>query len=84
MNVFIIQIDYMKVSCKRDVHICHINFAKKWNKICMKQLAGRKHIENDCFPRTLKFEMIFLLDGKDHLQMTTFYWPLIQVKLKRG
>jgi hypothetical protein len=23
----------------------------------MKQLAGGKHIENDCFPRTLKFEM---------------------------
>jgi hypothetical protein len=29
----------------------------KWNEICMKQLAGGKHIENDCFPRTLKFEM---------------------------
>jgi hypothetical protein len=23
----------------------------------MKQLADRKHMENDCFPRTLKFEM---------------------------
>jgi hypothetical protein len=23
----------------------------------MKQLAGGKHTENDCFPRTLKFEM---------------------------
>jgi hypothetical protein len=23
----------------------------------MKQLAGGKHMENDCFPRTLKFEM---------------------------
>jgi hypothetical protein len=30
---------------------------KKWNKICMKQLDGGKHMENDCFPRTLKFEM---------------------------
>jgi hypothetical protein len=29
----------------------------KWNEICMKQLAGGKHMENDCFPRTLKFEM---------------------------
>jgi hypothetical protein len=29
----------------------------KWNEICIKQLAGRKHMENDCFPRTLKFEM---------------------------
>jgi hypothetical protein len=31
---------------------------KKWNEIRMKQLAGRKHMENDCFPRTLKFEML--------------------------
>jgi hypothetical protein len=23
------QIDYMKISCKEDVHICHTNFAKK-------------------------------------------------------
>jgi hypothetical protein len=30
---------------------------KKWNKICMKQLADGKHIENDGFPRTLKFKM---------------------------
>jgi hypothetical protein len=30
----------------------------KWNKICMKQLVGGKHMENDCFPRTLKFEMV--------------------------
>jgi hypothetical protein len=27
----------------------------------MKQLASGKHIENDCFPRTLKFEMKDLL-----------------------
>jgi hypothetical protein len=26
---------------------------KKWNEICMKQLAGGKHMKNDCFPRTL-------------------------------
>jgi hypothetical protein len=30
---------------------------KKWNEICMEQLAGGKHMENNCFPRTLKFEM---------------------------
>jgi hypothetical protein len=30
----------------------------KWNKICMKQLAGGKHIENNYFLRTLKFEML--------------------------
>jgi hypothetical protein len=31
---------------------------KKWNEICMKELAGGKCMENDCFLRTLKFEMI--------------------------
>jgi hypothetical protein len=30
---------------------------KKWNKIHMKELAGGKCMENDCFLRTLKFEM---------------------------
>jgi hypothetical protein len=29
MNVFKMQIDYVKISCKEDVHICHTNFAKK-------------------------------------------------------
>jgi hypothetical protein len=30
---------------------------KKWNEIRMKELAGEKCMENDCFLRTLKFEM---------------------------
>jgi hypothetical protein len=29
INVFIMQIDYMKVSCKGDFHICCTNFEKK-------------------------------------------------------
>jgi hypothetical protein len=29
INVFIIQIDYVKISYKEDVHICRTNFAKK-------------------------------------------------------
>jgi hypothetical protein len=37
---------------------------KKWNEIRMKELAGGKYMENDCFLRTLKFEMAcFLLRG---------------------
>ena len=60
INVFIMQIDYVKISCKEDVHICCTNFAKKWNEICKKELAGGKYMENDCFLRTLKFEMQFL------------------------
>jgi hypothetical protein len=51
------QIDYVKISCKEDVHICRTNFAK--------QLASGKHMENDCFPRTLKFEMkLAYMDGE--------------------
>jgi hypothetical protein len=57
INVLMMQIDYVKISCKEDVHICRTNTANKWNEICMKQLAGGKHMVNDCFPRTLKFEM---------------------------
>jgi hypothetical protein len=30
---------------------------KKWNEIRMKELASGKCMENDCFLRTLKFEM---------------------------
>jgi hypothetical protein len=44
------------------------NLQKKWNKIRMKQLASRKHMKNDCFPRTLKFKMSVLAGlGKDGL-----------------
>jgi hypothetical protein len=32
MNVFIMQIDYVKISCKEDVHICCTNFAKKMER----------------------------------------------------
>jgi hypothetical protein len=28
VNVFIMQIDYVKILCKEDVHICHTNFVK--------------------------------------------------------
>jgi hypothetical protein len=39
---------------------------KKWNEICMKQLAGEKHMENDCFPRTLKLKML-LFDSTSNI-----------------
>ena len=40
----------------------------KWNKICIKQLAGGKHMENNCFLKTLKFKMTFSMQlhvGRD-------------------
>jgi hypothetical protein len=55
------QIDYMKISYKEDVHICHTKFTKNWNEIYMEQLADGKCIENNCFLRTLKFEMMNFL-----------------------
>jgi hypothetical protein len=33
---------------------------KKWNEICMKELAGGKYMENKFFLRTLKFKMSLL------------------------
>jgi hypothetical protein len=32
INVFIMQIDYVKISCKEDVHICRTNFAKQMER----------------------------------------------------
>jgi hypothetical protein len=32
INVFIMQIDYMKISCKEDVHICRTNFVKQMER----------------------------------------------------
>jgi hypothetical protein len=34
---------------------------KKWNEICMEQLAGGKRMENDCFPRTLFSEDVVFI-----------------------
>jgi hypothetical protein len=42
---------------------------KKWNEICMKQLTGGKHMQNDCFPRTLKFEIELLMQNKHYLEV---------------
>jgi hypothetical protein len=73
------QIDYLKISYKKNVHICCTNFVKKkWNKICMKPLIGGKHMENKYFPRILMFEMasflchlVLCLPGP--LKLTLFY-----------
>jgi hypothetical protein len=53
INVFMMQIDYVKILCKENVQALQ----KKSNRICMKQLIGGKHMENDCFPRTLKLTL---------------------------
>jgi hypothetical protein len=58
INVFIMQIDYMKISCKENVHICHTNFVKKMEQNLHETTSWWKTYGNNCFPRTLKFKML--------------------------
>jgi hypothetical protein len=34
--------------------------------------------------RDYDVRVIFLSEGEDHIQMTTFRWPLLRVRLERG
>jgi hypothetical protein len=56
------QIDYVKISCKEDVHICCTNFAKRMEENLHETNSWwktyGKHMENNCFLRTFKFEML--------------------------
>jgi hypothetical protein len=68
------QIDYVKISCKKDVHICHTNFAKKMERNLPETTSRWKNIWKTIFFRgpwssrwwdlevrddgTLKFEMM--------------------------
>jgi hypothetical protein len=54
MNVFIMQIDYVKISCKEDVHIYHTNFAKKMERN-LHEITSRWKTYGKLL--TLKFEM---------------------------
>ena len=51
------QLDYVKISCKEDVHIHHTNFAKKIEQNLHETTSHGKQMENDCLSRTLKFKM---------------------------
>jgi hypothetical protein len=42
MNVFVMQIDYVKTSCKEDVHIYHADFAKKMERNLRKDIMQRR------------------------------------------
>jgi hypothetical protein len=71
------QIDYVKISCKEGVHICYTNFTKKMERN-LHETTSRwktygKHMENDCFPRTLKFEMWHLV-GKRGVKADPWEW----------
>jgi hypothetical protein len=43
------QIDYMKISCKEDVHICRTNFAKQMEQNFHETTSGWKTYEKQLF-----------------------------------
>ena len=51
------QIDYIKISCKEDVHICCTNFAKEMEWNSHERTSRWKMYGKRLFLRTLKFEM---------------------------
>jgi hypothetical protein len=51
------QIDYVMISCKEDVHIYCTNFAKKMERNSHETTSQWYMYGNDCFPKTFKFEM---------------------------
>jgi hypothetical protein len=63
------QIDYVKISCKEDVHICRTNFAKKMEQNSHKKLAGGKCMENDCFFEDLEVRDVPLVEIDDFLKV---------------
>jgi hypothetical protein len=69
INVFIMQIDYVKISCKEDVHICRTNFAKQmernlhettsWWKTCGKRLFSKDLEVRDVVPhKVIKIDFL--------------------------
>jgi hypothetical protein len=60
INVFIMQIDYVKISCKEDVHICHTNFAKKMERNSHERTSRWK-----MYGKQLFFEDLEVWDGRE-------------------
>jgi hypothetical protein len=52
------QIDYVKISYKEDVHICRTNFAKKIERNSHKTTSRWKTYGKQLFSKDLKFEML--------------------------
>jgi hypothetical protein len=51
INVFIMQIDYVKISCKEDDHICRTNFAKKMKRNSHETTSQWKTYEKRLFSK---------------------------------
>ena len=54
INVFIMQIDHVKISCKEDVHICHTNFTKKMDQNSHKTTSQWKTYRKQLFSEDLE------------------------------
>jgi hypothetical protein len=54
INVFIMQIDYVKISCKEDVHICCTNFAKQMERNLHETTSWWKTYEKRLFSEDLE------------------------------
>jgi hypothetical protein len=55
-NVFIMQIEYMKILCKKDVYICHTNFAKKMQQNSHGTTSRWKTYRKQLFSEDLKVQ----------------------------
>ena len=54
INVFIMQIDYVKISCKEDVHICRTNFAKNMEQNLYERTSQQKMYGKQLFLEDLE------------------------------
>jgi hypothetical protein len=53
------QIDYVKISCKEDVHICHTNFAKKMEQNSCETTSQWKTYGKRLFSKDLEVQDVY-------------------------
>jgi hypothetical protein len=68
INVFIMQIDYVKISCKKNVHICCTNFVKKMEQNLHEATSwwktyGKLLFSEDLEVRDARFSLVPVADG---------------------
>jgi hypothetical protein len=77
MNVFIMQIDYVKISCKEDVHICRTNFAKQMERNLHETTSRWKTYGKRLFSEDLEVRDVNPKDHDLNLNCSPLYRPLI-------
>jgi hypothetical protein len=66
IDVFIIQIDYMNISCKEGVHICHTNLAKKMEQNLHETISWWKTYGKQLFSKDLEVQNVaYTFEFKD-------------------